>query len=221
MFFSAGTSLRNPKIHANDSRPRRTGVRSHSRALGSALLISVLVFPGLLSAKDQDNGKEKDPEHSLKARVQLGDGRLIEGIIRVRAPEKLLVQHIADGLTYEKEVQLEEIREIKIERWQGQVVRENGKERIFEFRPSRFTLLMKDGAVLKLQRPMFPFFLSFPLYNKNGRVTLFTYWGDMKDKGGEWRSGLRGSESDRVICHPDAVSTIEFSIPDAPPDTHR
>lgn len=159
---------------------------------------------------------EKQPEtpnrqYSLSAKMTLGDGKTVRGQIRLAAPERMQLTHESGGVRYERQISPDEISSLEILRWKHKFIRENKSGLVYEFIPDEVRIRLKDGGEIKRTGPIFPFLRQFVLENKNGKVTLFTFWVDLKRPDGKWHTGLTGPESGvRVICHPEAVRRIDF-----------
>ncbi|MCB1173330.1 MAG: hypothetical protein KDK39_07195 [Leptospiraceae bacterium] len=142
--------------------------------------------------------------------LTLGDGRQLKGELPVEAPEKFKLNHVKDGIQYQKEVHLADIERIEIERWSGSLVSSKKQGQLYEFRPSRIMVQLRGGYTLEALGDAFAFLGSFPVYNQNGRVQLFSFWLDLQKADGSWYTGMSGPHSSRKIPHKDVVRVLEF-----------
>lgn len=165
---------------------------------------------------EKPSGKKNDRNYVLKTRITLGDGRVIPGTIRFRAPKKLTVRHIKDGVPYTRTIRITEIGRIENRAWKAEFLRRNRQGEVFQFDVSSFDLILKDKTPLHLQGALYPFLKRLQLQNDNGRVILYTYWIDLLRKDGTWYTGLPLLPGRiRKKCHRDVIRRIDF-IPDAP-----
>lgn len=155
--------------------------------------------------------KEKEREFAIESRMTLGDGRSLRGIVRFKGAETLVLTHESEGIKYEKRIGMMEIAHIEITKWKGKFIKENRSGMIYEFNPEEYRIRLRDGTELRRSGDFFPFFRQFRTENKNGNVTLFSYWVDLKKPDGTWHTGIGGPDTGlRVVSHPDTVRKIEF-----------
>ncbi|MCE9599741.1 MAG: hypothetical protein K8S54_17410 [Spirochaetia bacterium] len=159
----------------------------------------------------QPADKEKQRDFAIESRMTLGDGRSVRGLIRFKAPETLTLTHESEGIKYEKRIGMMEIAHVEITKWKGKFIKENKSGMIYEFVPEEYKIRLRDGGELRRSGDFFAFFKQFKTENRNGNVTLFTYWIDLKKPDGTWHTGIGGPDTGlRVVCHPDTVRKIEF-----------
>ena len=154
--------------------------------------------------------QSSDKEFVLKIEVSLGDSRSLAGELPLRAPEKFQVEHIKDGIRYQKEIRLSDIDAIEIRRWSGKLLAQKKDGTLYEFVPDRIFVRLKDGYTMIAIGNVFSFIRQFPVYNSNGRVYVFSYWRDLQKKDGTWFTGLRGPILGRRVPHKDVVHRIQF-----------
>lgn len=194
-----------------------------------AFFLAALVFPDspfpgtLVYAREKNNPTEntqteKLTEHVLFLQVVLGDGRTATGKTTVRAPDSFIVEHINSGIRYEKKLTLNDIKEIRITRWKGNMTGENKNGKVYQFDPAEYEIELNDGVVLFREGEMFDFLMQFSLTNKNGMARFFTFWRDLLREDKTWYTGMSGPEGGfRTLPHKDVVrKIIRKNAPDAP-----
>ncbi len=170
----------------------------------------------------QENSTKKESLSSSSAeninfqsqvKVVLGDGRTVEGKIRLNVPSKILIKHLSDGVQYRKWISMKDVSLIVQQSWKGRYLKQTKKGAIYRFETSSYTVVLKNGQKLSLKREMLPFWEEFTVENSKGDVILFSYWIDLRKVDGAWYTGMKGSvEGKRVISHPDVYKKILFSI---------
>ena len=196
--------------------------RPHRGTL-TCLIFFVFFSTHLFSFQEINEGNTKDQnappqkiaspsvEYHLTVKTTLGDDRVVKGNVTLSVPEDLTVTHQRDGISYTKRILLTDIRGINFLKWESKFVRKNKEGEIYQFEPSDFRIILKDGSSLLTTTPNFPFFNSFTIQNANGKVTLFSLWMDLLRNDGTWYTGLPAPGlrfSSR--CHNEAVKEIEF-----------
>ncbi|MBL8022341.1 MAG: hypothetical protein JNM27_21875 [Leptospirales bacterium] len=155
--------------------------------------------------------KEKERDFAIESRMTLGDGRSLRGLVRFKGTETLVLTHESEGIQYEKRIGMMEIAHIEITKWKGKFIKENRSGMVYEFNPEEYKIRLRDGTELRRSGDFFPFFRQFRAENRNGNVTLFSYWVDLKKPDGTWHTGIGGPDTGlRVVSHPDTVRKIEF-----------
>ena len=219
MLFASGPSLMNRTGARAGTTPGRLTRLSALRVFFAALLALLFLAGSAVQAQKRKPRKESRtktkrktlPLHRLPARVTFGDGRVLEGKIKIRAPSRFTVRHVKKGVQYSKKVRLSDIREIEILKWKSWFLRRNKKGEIYRFAPGKFLMKLHNGKTLRPAGPLYTFVLRFPLENANGRVRLYTYWIDLLRGDGSWYTGmppLRGRV--RKTCYGKVVRKITF-----------
>lgn len=150
-------------------------------------------------------------QYSLSAKMTLGDGKVVRGQVKLSAPESMQISHETGGVRYERQLHPDEISSVEVLRWKHRFLKENSSGLVYEFAPDEVRIRLKDGGEIKRSGPIFSFLKQFAVENKNGKVTLFTFWIDLKKPDGKWYTGLSGPENGvRVTCHPEVVRRIDF-----------
>ncbi len=155
---------------------------------------------------------ENEQEKTLNAEITLGDSRKVTGTIRVNAPDTMTVRHLADGLYYEKNIRITDIKTVEILKWKGTFIRESSAGRIFDFFPSEYAVVLQDGFRMIRTEDFFPFLSQVTLENEKGKLALFTYWRDLKGTDGKWFTGSESSDTVRSVPHKDVVRSFTFRI---------
>jgi hypothetical protein len=163
------------------------------------------------SSEKSEKNEPPSRQYSLSAKMTLGSGKTVRGQVRLSAPEEMQLNHESGGVRYSARISPDQISSVEILKWKHRFVRENKAGLVYEFIPDEVRIRLKDGGEMRQSGPIFPFLKQFNLENKNGKVTLFTFWVDLKKPDGSWHTGLTGPESGiRVICHPEVVRRIDF-----------
>lgn len=166
--------------------------------------------PAESPAKSEKN-ESTSRQYSLSAKMTFGSGKTVRGQVRISAPEQMNLSHEAGGVRYSAQISPDDISSIEILKWKHKFVRENKSGLVYEFIPDEVRIRLKDGGEMKQSGPIFSFLKQFNVENKNGKVTLFTFWLDLKKPDGSWHTGLTGPDSGvRVMCHPEVVRRIDF-----------
>ncbi|MFN3604552.1 MAG: hypothetical protein ACK4UJ_07560 [Leptonema sp. (in: bacteria)] len=173
----------------------------------SLLLISFFLYP-------QDQSKEKP--QSFKVEVVLCDGRTLNGIIEIQAPEKFVIYHDVNGLEFAKELKIQDIDSINFIGWSPELTEnKSNKGKVFKFYVTRFFIQLKDSLELKVQKKLPDFLEKFSFKNKMGNIVLYTYWMDLLKPDNTWYTGLNGPENgERIFCYKDVVKKITFKDKD-------
>ncbi len=167
--------------------------------------------PARESSEKSEKNETPARQYSLSAKLTLGSGKTVRGQVRISAPEKMQLSHETGGVRYSAQISPDDISSVEVLKWKHKFVRENKSGLVYEFIPDEVRIRLKDGGEMKQTGPIFPFLKQFSVENKNGKVTLFTFWLDLKKPDGSWHTGLTGPESGvRVMCHPDVVRRIDF-----------
>lgn len=180
--------------------------------LGPTSIAAAPAEPRRASTKQQNN----QPLHSRVARIVLGDGRVVRGTVKFKAPKRLRLKHLKSGVRYTKEFPVEEIESVRVRKWRGRFIKRNKDGEVFEFAPHEYEVRLRSGMVLSRQGNLLPFLKTLPLQNSDGQLTIFSFWLDLRRADGSWFTGMKGSE--RTECHKDVLKQIEFIVPKA--DAH-
>ncbi len=190
--------------------------------LSVASLLLALLFASLLSPsplfsqnasgkKEEKKVQEKGTLYRLNVSVTLGDGRKVEGILSLRAPDSFTLRHSREGITYEKKLSLPGIRAVEIRRWKGIPVRKNRQGEIYRFEPASYVVELKDDSNLVHEGELFSFLKEPLLKNRNGSVKLFSYWLDLRREDNTWYTGMEGPvDGFRNVPHKDVIKRIDF-----------
>ena len=170
----------------------------------------LLLLPTTARAREfSEQAVEK--EYTFEVRITLGDGRTVLGNIVFRAPEKLLIRHVRDGIHYEKTVAPEDIGGLEFRQWKSSPLKRNKEGFVYRYDVDGYALTLRDETVLEQSGAVFDFWKQFDLQNKYGRVRMFSYWLDLQKDDGHWHTGFVGSAGEvRSRCHGDTVQKIEF-----------
>ena len=157
--------------------------------------------------------KEKDTQHeyNMPVEIHLGDKRSLSGKIHFKSEKKLTVNHEREGILYKKTFLVDDIEEIEIKKWKGLQLKKTKEGDVYQFNSAVYKITLKDKTSLQVNDEILSFLGKIDLINKNGSVTLFTYWLDLQKSSGEWYTGMTGPASGfRITPHKDVIQKIVF-----------
>ncbi len=155
--------------------------------------------------------KEKTTNFNSKVQILLGDGRSLKGHLTLKVPLRLHIKHIKDGITYYKDIRMQDIKWIEAKSWAGTFIKRQVKGEVYRFEISGYIIALKNGQKLKLDDNLLSFLREFDMSNVNGKVRLYSYWLDLYKSDKTWHTGMKGRlGNERVICHSDVIQKISF-----------
>ena len=152
-------------------------------------------------------------EISFKKQIEvlLGDGRSVRGLVQLKVPPKIRVEHSIGGINYYKDIRMDDIDFIEVKAWKGRYLKRKPEGEVYRFEASRYVIHLRSGKSLVHRGDILPFLRDFDLSNENGKVRLYSYWLDLRAKEGDWYTGLKGNfGKERVLCHDSAIKKISF-----------
>ena len=157
---------------------------------------------------DTTSAKNKITRNKIHIKAVLGSGDELNGFIM--GPKKIKFKHYRNGFVYQKTITLNNILFIEIIYFQQNLIRRKGTHSLYEFKPSRIKIQMKDKNHFELNY-LFTFLHQFEIKTTNGTTTLHSFFADEFHKTKGW-SEVESIKDDyhRYNPHPKSVKKILF-----------
>lgn len=170
--------------------------------------------PGKSSKENVKSGNNpKKNLYKANLTLKLCDGRMISGEFEYEKNEVIL-QHTKDGIRYQKNISISEIKKIIIHSWFGKKLKKTADGWSYSFEPEDVTIYLKKDFYKMKGMPSSEF-QKLNIQNENGIAILYTYWMDLNLGNGKWFTGLSSPKQGiREECHPDVIKMIEFNKED-------
>lgn len=168
----------------------------------------------LMDKPSESSSKDHKKEKNLKTAavtVKLCDGRQVNGTIEYEK-EIIFFQHIKDGIKYDKQMRITEIKQIKILSWELKKGKKVKDGYTYQTSPLKVQITGANAENFQIKGLQDTEFLNLKVSNQNGIAKLYTYWMDLQYTNGSWYSKLSTiSGTERDDCHSDVIRVIQFN----------
>ncbi len=159
-------------------------------------------------SSDTISTKIKITKNKIRIKAMLGSGDELNGFIM--GPKEIKFKHYRNGFVYQKTITLTNIAFIQIISFQQNLIRRKGTYSLYEFKPSKIKIQMKNNNQFELNY-LFKFLHQFEIKTINGTTTLHSFFADEFHKIKGW-SEVESIKDDyhRYNPHPKSVKKILF-----------
>ncbi|GEM_PF-2679835 len=155
------------------------------------------------------NQNSEENFSSMTIRVTFASGDELSGTARM--PSSVIFYHYRKGLSYKKQLQISEIKSIKVISWNGRIISERDPlAKVYEFHPNDVLIQTRDGKEYRTGA-IFPFLRKVPLSTDDGDTVVFSYFADSYSEKNGWRD-VSSKDPDYHQSNPHPLTVIRFDL---------